>query len=187
MQFERWVPVDLAVPCGTVVDIGFPTFTGDDLSVRFGAVITRDGEEVTAAGTVQGYVILPNGTTLPAITGDKEGNRCWIDLPEDAFALQGRIQVALRVTHGGSKTVLAAATGIVRIAGTTTAYDPDGVIPTWDDVQTKITQLDDAIEEIPTAVIYGSAQTLTDTQKAQARSNIGALGATVSGTTLVIS
>jgi hypothetical protein len=80
-----------------------------------------------------------------------------------------------------------AAMATVRMTSTTSAYDPDSVIPTWDDVLEKIETMDEAIAEIPTAVIYGSAQSLNDTQKAQARSNIGALGATVSGTTLVIS
>ena len=185
MYFEKWVPVDLLRLPTHVQDIGMSVYTGDNLSVRIGAKVTKNGVDEDVTGTVSGYVILPNGTTIATITGASSGNLAWIDLPEDAFVLPGRIQIAIRVTDGTTKTVLLAATATVRPVATTTAYDPDGEIPTWDEIEAKIEAIDDAVEQASSMVSYAAQTGKTDAEKAQARGNIGAASENLEGVTLI--
>lgn len=185
MQFEKWYPIDLLRPPTHAYDLGMILYTGDGDSVIVGAVVTRDGDPVTLAGTVQGYVILPDGSTPPAFSGTIDGNRVSVTLPETAMVLSGRITLAIRVINGEEKTVVLGATAMVRRTSSESAYDPDAVIPTWDQVLVKIGQMDDAAQAcneaaqaaqavVSSSVRYDTAQTLTATQQAQARENIAA-------------
>lgn len=144
MQFEKWYTVDLEKPQNRIAELGFLLFNGDNDSVRLGVELRRNGSAETVSGTVKGLVLMPNGTALADITGDKSENRAWVDLPEPAFALEGRIQIAIRITDGTEKTVVLAAAGTVRRTSSAIAYDPDAEIPTWGDVQDKMDEMDAA-------------------------------------------
>lgn len=185
MQFEKWYPIDLLKPPTHAYDLGMILYTGDGDSVIVGAVVTRDGDPVTLAGTVQGYVILPDGSTPPAVSGTIDGNRVSVTLPETAMVLSGRITLAIRVINGDERTVVLGATAMVRRTSSESAYDPDAVIPTWDQVLVKIRQMDDAAQAcndatqaaqavVSSSVRYDTAQTLAHAEKAQARENINA-------------
>lgn len=178
MQFEKWMDIDLNKPRNFVPDLGFPVFTGDDYSVRVGVNVFKDKVATNVSGTVKGYVILPNGAMIQSFNGAKSGNQAWIDLPDDAFQLSGRIQIAIRLTDSTAdptqKTVLFCASATVRRVDSDTIIPPVNNFPTWDDVMDKIGDLDEAIESVPHSILYDS-QELTSSQKATARGNIGAV------------
>ncbi|MBR4458909.1 MAG: hypothetical protein IKS31_08120 [Clostridia bacterium] len=160
MHFEKWIPVDLLRLPGLVTDIGMPVFTGDSRPVRIGAVVTRGGESVTLSGTVFGLVTRPDGTsfTFEGSLGEgEEADRAWIDLPEAAFAVPGRITAALRLHDGDEKTVLLAVSATVRRADTDTAVDPEEVIPAWDGILGKVLLMEQAASSCGTAAARAEA------------------------------
>lgn len=176
MQFERFYSVDLDKP-QWIIDLGHLLYTGDNDSVRLGAELTKSGVAQTVSGTVKGLVLMPNDTALPEFNGSSSGNKVWVDLPENAFALEGRVQVAIRIIDGTTKTVVLAACAKVCRTSSTTEYDPDGEIPTWDEIEAKIDAIDGALEAASDIVSYAAQSGYSDNQKAQARVNIGAIGA----------
>lgn len=189
MQFEKWYDVDVLRPRQLIPDLGFPVFKGDANSVRVGVHMFSNKEPLDVSGSVEGYVLLPNGAMAPVITGEKEGNAAWIDLSELSLAIIGRIQVAIRLVDGEEETVIFCASATVRRVGSETIIDPDDVIPTWDDILDKIAAMDAAAQECEEAaaaateaashaVQYDAVQTLTNAQKTQARENIGAASLT---------
>lgn len=151
MQFEKWFDVDLAQPRQFVPDLGFPVFVGDDNSVKIGVNLYKNKTAETVTGTVKGYCILPNGVMLTPWNGSKDGNTCWIALPDDALVLPGRIQVAIRLDDTNEDTVIFAASATVRRVDSDSLYDPDDIVPTWDDILEKIEDMDEAAEACATA------------------------------------
>ena len=178
MQFEKWIPVDLMKSPFHVLDIGIPVCTGDNNSVRLGVQVTSNGAPVDVTGAIKGIITLPNGLGIMPFDGAKDGNRAWIDLPEDALGMAGRITVAIRSFDGGETTVLLLASATVRRVDADQYYDPSDIVG---DITDLIEDAEQAAQDAEaalaqaTAVVSYAAQTgKTDAQKAQARANISA-------------
>ena len=119
-------------------------FTGD-ANANVIAVDVYDGESpATLSGSVKGYVILPDHSTLPEISGTLAGNRASITLPADAYVLEGTIDIVVKLITGSGtsavKTALGACHGYVARTTTSTAYDPGSVVPSIEDLEYWIEQ-----------------------------------------------
>lgn len=69
-------------------------FSQDDGANRIGVEMD---EELT--GSILVNIVRADGTTIQE-DGEKDGNRAWIDLPDDAYAVVGPVGVFLKVVSG---------------------------------------------------------------------------------------
>lgn len=128
--FETWVNRDLT-KIMTAEDIRGTVFTLDNLGNLIGVRVFRNGEPVTLSGTVNGYCILADGTTVP-VAGTRSGNTAYIILPQSAYAVPGMIRIAIKLTDGSAITTLAALIGSVTRSRTDEIITPSQqVITDW--------------------------------------------------------
>jgi len=185
MQFEKWYDIDLKKPRQFVPDIGFPTFEGDNNSVRIGVNVFSDKTPSDVTGTIKGYCILPNGVALMPWDGAKDGNRAWIDVPDDALIMNGRITLSIRCFDADETTVLFQASATVRRVDSERHYDPEDEIGDVTDLIEEAERVSgvaaqaaqdaqDALAQASDIVSYATQTGQTDAQKATARTNIEA-------------
>ncbi len=184
-QFETWLRSDLSK--GMIVrKLAGNLYSGDSGANLIGVAVYNGEEPVTLSGSVYGYVIRSDGVTV-IVEGELDGNRAWVELPSQAYAVIGLVSIAIKV---GSTTVGACSTSVYRTS-TNNDVDPGSVVPDITTLLALIDECEDATAAAEAAadnaVIYSGSQSLTSAQKLQARTNIGAMAATVSSTTLVIS
>lgn len=144
-QFETWLKADLQRP-PQVKTLGGAIFSQDDMGNLIGAEVTDGGQAVNLSGTVVGYVVRGDGTTV-TVAGQCAGNRAWIELPEAAYAVPGMIQIALRLREGAQRAVLAACVATVQRSSTDMLVDPGHVVPSLETLLAKLEEMDEAIAE----------------------------------------
>ena len=144
-QFETWLKADLQRPL-QVKTLGGAIFSQDDMGNLIGAEVTDGGQAVNLSGTVVGYVVRGDGTTV-TVAGQCAGNRAWIELPEAAYAVPGMIQIALRLREGAQRAVLAACVATVQRTSTDMLVDPGHVVPNLETLLAKLEEMDEAIAE----------------------------------------
>lgn len=105
-RFETWLDTDLTV-LPHVVALPDDTFTADAQANKVGVRVTKAGQPVTVSGTVKGYVIKPDGTTI-TVTGSKSGNAAYVILPATAYTEPGKIMVIIKSLDGETVTTLGA-------------------------------------------------------------------------------
>ncbi len=128
--FETWVNRDLK-KIMTAEDIRGTVFTLDSLGNKIGVRVFSDGVPVELSGSVNGYCILADGTTVP-VTGTRSGNEAYIVLPQSAYAVPGMIRIAIKLTDGSAITTLAALIGSVAMSRTDNIITPSSqVITDW--------------------------------------------------------
>lgn len=143
-------------------------FTEDSLGNLVGVNVYSDGEPVTLSGTVVGYCILANGSSIP-VSGTRTSNKAYIIMPEVAYKVPGLIVIILKLTDGNATTTLAAVSATVMGIGDVPADPSQETIDGW------TAQINAVISELENgSVRYDTAQTLTAAQKNTARNNIGA-------------
>lgn len=165
--------------------------TGDKLANRIGIRLKNGAQPYAPDGSCRGYVLRADGATVPILNGVVNGNEMYIDLPEAAYAKQGAVVISILCVTSSAVTTVFLGSGTVNRSQTDVVIDPGTVI---DDISTLIQAIETAVASIPLdysalsaavtalqalptdTVLYGSDQTLTDAQKAQARENIGAAG-----------
>lgn len=103
MMFEYWLETDLQ-RLAEVKHSGI-VFSQDSGANKIGVKVTNNGIPVTLTGTVNGYVIKPDGTTIE-ITGDKSGNEAWVVLSSSAYSVVGSISVFVKLINGTEVTTL---------------------------------------------------------------------------------
>ena len=166
-QIETWMDCDLKKP----VLMHYPKglfFSEDNLGNLVGVNVYSDGEPVTLSGSVTGYCILANGASIP-VAGTRSANKAYIILPATAYKVPGLIVVILKLTDGTAVTTLAALSATVVGIGDVPADPSQSTIDQW------TAQINAVIAELQNgAVRYDTSQTLTASQKTQARNNIGA-------------
>ena len=98
-RIETWLDCDLKKII-RVHAIKGNVFTQDHLGNLIGVRVYDNGEPVTLAGSVNGYCILADGSTVP-VDGDRDtsGNRAWIILPQSAYAVPGTIRITIKLTE----------------------------------------------------------------------------------------
>ena len=141
-QFETWLECDLEKPV-VVKQLDGNVFLADVQGNIIGVKATRGGQDVTLAGSVIGYIIRGDGATV-VVEGTASGNRASIVLPQSAYTVVGPISIAIRLVSGDVKTVLGACTGYVYRTTTDSIVDPGHVIPSLEELLSKIADCDRA-------------------------------------------
>lgn len=128
--FETWVNRDLK-KIMTAEDIRGTVFTLDNLGNLIGVRVFSDGQPVELSGSVNGYCILADGTTVP-VAGTRSGNTAYIILPQSAYAVPGMIRIAIKLTDDSTITTLAALIGSVALSRTDNIITPSQqIITDW--------------------------------------------------------
>lgn len=135
------------------------------------------GQELTLAGTISAKLVRADGNTVELVGSISDGAAV-VTLTQDCYNVQGRFQLAIFNTVGDTKLCIYACVGTVQRAQSGNLIDGGDIIP---DVEDLIADIQAAVATIPPdystlsngVVRHDIAQTLTDTQKAQARANIG--------------
>ena len=143
-QFTKMVKVELTTGAAPVVQLG-RIFYSDVQAQRIGAIVTLEGQAAFLSGTCSGTAILNDGSTVP-LTGTVSGNEAYIDLDSSCYAVEGPIQIFLKLTTGSVVTTLLAAVGTVSLTETGTVIDPGTVIPS---VSALIASIENAVDSIP--------------------------------------
>jgi len=166
-RIETWVDCDLKKP----VLMHYPKglmFSEDNLGNLIGVNVYSDGEPATLAGSVTGYCILANGTSVP-VPGFLTSNRVYITIPGSAYTVPGQIVIILKLKDNDIITTLAAVCGTVVGIGNVPADPSEETIAEWE------ARINATMEELRnSAVRFDVQQSLTENQKTQARNNMGA-------------
>lgn len=165
---ETWFNCDLKKPI-IVHQMNGNVFSHDDGGSLIGVNVFSDGEPVTLSGTVNGYCIIPDGSTI-AIAGTRSGNKAFITLPKSVLLLSGMINIVIKLTDNNVVTTLAAIVSSVFKTRTDISVTPSQ--QTIDDWEAQITSTLATIQS--NSVRFDAVQSLTSTQKERARNNIGA-------------
>lgn len=143
-QFENMRKIDLKNGEPAVFSLR-QLYYADIEANRIGAIVYMDGEPFALSGTCTGTAIRADGATVP-MTGTVDGNQAYITLNADCYAVEGDIQIFVKLTTGTVTATLAAARGTVRLTETGAVIDPGEIIPS---VSALITAIDDAVASIP--------------------------------------
>lgn len=150
---------------------------GDVKANRFGVRVFRNGEAENIEGcTCIGFFMRPDGTNLQ-IQGSTytgvSGNKAWVTLPQDCYAFEGRFTLAVKLISSGAGITgtMRIVDGMVDNTGTTGTVSPTSTVPTSAEI---IAAYEEAVAVIDGSVRHDIVQSLTDAQKAQARTNISA-------------
>ena len=149
---ETWIPCELNKPvqvhtlCGSL-------FSNNGNANRIGAVVTENGEPASLSGTVSGYAVLSNGTTVPC-TGTLSSNKASILLPAAAY-LPGSVFITVFITSGTTVTTLAAVNAAVVQSRTDSQVDPGSVVTDWTTtINTAMQAVETAAENISMMIRY---------------------------------
>jgi glycerophosphoryl diester phosphodiesterase len=125
---ETWVNQDLQKPV-KVQYIDGSLFSNNGNGNRIGVNVYDNGEAVTLTGSVSGYAVLSDGTTVPC-TGARTGNKASILVPPAAY-VPGALFLSVFLTDGETVTTLAAVSTSVLLARTDSQVDPGTVVADW--------------------------------------------------------
>lgn len=164
---ESWFSQDLKEPV-QVRYIKGVLCEDDNNGNLFGVVVTDNGSAATLTGSVVGYCVRANGTTIP-VSGTLTNNKASIVLPSSAYEVPGTLNIIIKLTGSSVATTLAFIAVIVAGIGSVTATPSDQTIAEWTaQINSTISALENG------AVRFDAVQSLTTAQKARARNNIGA-------------
>lgn len=160
-------------------------FTTEQEAHRFVIDAVRGVTPEAITGSVTGRFMRPDGETVqltPSYCAIEDG-KAVVTLPGNCYLYSGyfrlvvfNVQSADPDDDNAERTVIYAAVGYIVGTQNGDLVDPENIINV-DTVQEMIGDLQDAIEdaqEQATSSVQFTAQSLTDAQKAQARTNIGA-------------
>ena len=102
---ETWYNQDLQQPV-KVRYLDGSMFSHNGNGNRIGVRVYNDGEPVTLTGTVSGYVITSDGSTVPCV-GARSGNEATITIPPAAYQ-PGIAFITIFLTDGSTVTTLCA-------------------------------------------------------------------------------
>lgn len=125
---ETWLTQDLKKPV-PVQQLCGNFFSHNGNANRIGVRVYNGDSPATLSGTVSGYAVLTDGTTVPC-TGSLSGNEASILLPAAAY-VPGNIFITIMLTSGTTITTLAALAGNVVRARTDSQVDPGSVVTDW--------------------------------------------------------
>lgn len=146
-------------------------FSLDNLGSRISVLIYENGQPATISGSITANCILPDGSTVNAngsLTTENGGSKAYVDVPQSCLLIPGILKIAIKCTSSSVITTLAAIVANVYMTKTDNVITPSQQI---------ITDWNAEISSQLTSAVKFSSQSLTDTQKATARSNISAASA----------
>lgn len=180
ITISRVVPLD--APHG-VDNLTGCVFTAEETAHEFVIQGTRSREPVPFSGTVTAKCLRADNTMVEIM-----GDNAWIDedgaahvvLTRACYGVPGRIQLAVFLAEGDTRTCIYACVGIVCRTDSDTVVDDEDIIPS---VEELVAEIERVVATIPSdystlsagVVRHDIAQTLTPAQAAQARANIGAV------------
>ena len=140
---------------------------------RIGVELYRDGVSVDiSSATCEGFFLSPAGEHI-LITGETDGNKAYVDLPQACYNYEGQFTLAIKVVGGGVTGTLRMVDGQVVNTFKDGAVAPVEEVPTYQEV---IAVYEQMVATLNAAVRYDISQTLTEAEKERARQNIGASG-----------
>lgn len=101
---EYWIKTDLK-QLPKVEKIAGVMFTQDSGADRIGYAVYDDGEPAVISGTIRANIIRADGVTLSA-DGEISGNNASVVLPDEAYAVPGKIGVFLKLINGETVATL---------------------------------------------------------------------------------
>lgn len=127
-RIENWYKQDLKKP--VPIRRMETVFNQDALGHLFGVEVYDNGEAVALAGSVTGYCLLADGTTVP-VAGTRSGNKASIIIPQTAYSVIGPITITVKLTEGTAITTLLAVVGMVARSRTGQQVDPGSTVTDW--------------------------------------------------------
>ena len=132
----------------------------ENLAHKFVIHGTRGGEAVPFTGSVMASFIRPDGETVP-LDGYLEDGAAAVELPQACYAATGRFTLTVWVVENTAQAAVYCMTGNVKATKTGSMVDPEGVIPTTEQLadayQDMLALTDDAHKYAKTADSDGSA------------------------------
>lgn len=125
---ETWFNQDLQQPV-KVHYLNGSLFSHNGNGNRIGVHVFNNGTPVTLAGTVSGYVVTADGSTVPC-TGSRSGNNASILIPAAAYQ-PGAVFITVFLTDGNTVTTLASVATNVLQARTNNQVSPGSVVTDW--------------------------------------------------------
>lgn len=110
-MIETWFEQDLQKPV-KVHNLGGELFSNNSSGNRIGVAVYNNGEPVTLSGSVNGYAMLSDGSTVHC-PGTRSGNKASVTVPAAAY-LPGAIFITIMLTDGIATTTLAAVSSNVQ-------------------------------------------------------------------------
>lgn len=166
-RIETWLDCDLMKPAPVLYPEG-RLFSQDNRGNLVGVRVFKDGAPVNLSGGVTGYCILATGDSIP-VAGTISSNKAWIILPENAYSVPGQINIIIKLVDGTDVATIGAVVSTVFGMGNV-------VNPSQSTIDAWTAQINAAIAVVEgNSVRYDVAQSLTDAQKTQAKTNIGAV------------
>lgn len=159
----------------TVDSLHGMTFTNESGAHQFVISAMQGGNPLALTGGVSARFMRANNTTI-LLTGSVTGGKAVITLHQDCYNVPGRFQLAIFNTVSGTTTCIYAAIGTVQRTVAGELIDSGEAVPDISDLLAQIDACEQATAAANAAatkaVRYDTAQTLTETQKAQARANV---------------
>lgn len=125
---ETWLEQDLQAPV-KVRYLDGNIFSNNGNGNRIGVRVYSNGEPVTLSGTVSGYAVVADGSTVPC-TGSRSGNQASILIPPAAYQ-PGAVFISVFLTDGSTVTTLAAVSTTVMQTRTNSQVSPGSVVTDW--------------------------------------------------------
>lgn len=165
--------VDIELESGTIHRsfLNHSIGKGDNLGNRFGVRLYRNGEPVNL-GTASciGLFMAPDGTNIALSSQYAGGNIAYVTLPQACYSVEGQFYLAIKVIQDGITETMRIVDGIVDNTGVDSPVAPVGTVPTYQEI---LAVYDQMLEAKAGAVRYDIDQDLDQSERAQARNNIG--------------
>lgn len=143
-------------------------FTQDNMANRIEVELFRNGQKITATGTVSGIVKRNDGKAV-AFPGAIESGVPYIVLPETAYAVEGPISILIRLTDGEEKTVIGICYAYVTKAADADYVTAGSTVVSIQELVDKLDELDPLIarmEAVDLATVANITSMIEDTQTA---------------------
>lgn len=128
-KLETWYKQDLKRPL--VVHKHTDVFNQDSMGNLIGVEVYSDGEPVVLSGSISGYCLLADGTTVPAVGANRSGNKASVLIPQTAYSVPGPITITIKNVEEDNITTLCATVGVVRQSVSGNLVNPGSVVTDW--------------------------------------------------------
>lgn len=133
--------------------------SGDKAAHVFKINVLEDGKPYDlTGGSAAGYLIRSDEVSVP-LTGEITGNVVSITLPQACYASPGHFTLAIRVTTDDEISTIFYGDGSVVRSSSDSVIDPEGVIPSLDELLAQIETMTKATAEAKTATTNAKTAT----------------------------
>lgn len=163
--------IDLQEPL-KIVNTGADVAVTDQMATTFNVTVTDGGSEASLTGAVVVLYFLRSDGMMVRCAGTASENVASVTLPANCYSYGGIYVATMQITVGAVVRTVLRVVGIVEGVSDATIIDPTGSIPTVEQMEVLMAQMESQIAT--------SQQTITDATEAIATID----GMTVSATTL---